>query len=152
MRKIGRLATIVAVIAIMAGTLPGGPAAAGSGAHRDRHSMLRATNGSRDRFNLGGVRINRRMSEIARQHSLKMAREQDLFHTSNPSQVYLKGIEWNYWGENVGVTGGTVGDLERAFMASDPHRHNILSKAFRRVAIGAVRVNGALWVTVFFYG
>jgi uncharacterized protein YkwD len=81
-----------------------------------------------------------------------MAQEHSLFHTTNPSSVYLKGVNWHYWGENVGVTGGTVADLESAFMASLPHRQNILNKTFRHVAIGAVRVDGVLWVTVFFYG
>ena len=99
-----------------------------------------------------GVHIDRDLSRIARHHSLKMAEQQSLFHTTNPSSVYLKGISWHYWGENVGVTGGTVGDLESAFMASLPHRHNILNRTFRHVAIGAVRVDGVLWVTVFFYG
>jgi uncharacterized protein YkwD len=41
--------------------------------------------------------------------------------------------------------------MEAAFMASAPHRANILHRTFRHVAIGAVRVDGALWVTVFFY-
>jgi len=114
--------------------------------------MLRATNGSRDRFSLSGVHIDRALSKIARHHSLKMAQEQSLFHTAKPSSVYLKGISWHYWGENVGVTAGSVADIESAFMASLPHRQNILNKTFRHVAIGAVRVDGVLWVTVFFWG
>ncbi len=152
MRRIGRLAVIIAVVSATLGLVPGGAAQAGTGVFKERHAMLRATNGSRDRFSLSGVHINRRMSEIARKHSLKMARENSLFHTSDPSRVYLDGIRWHYWGENVGVTGGTIADLEGAFMASDAHRHNILNRTFQHVAIGAVRVDGALWVTVFFYG
>ncbi len=152
MRRFGRLIIVVATAATMLGTLPGAPAQAGGGRYKERHAMLRATNGSRDRFSLTGVHIDRDLSKIARHHSLKMAEQQSLFHTTNPSSVYLKGISWHYWGENVGVTGGTVGDLESAFMASLPHRHNILNKTFRHVAIGAVRVDGVLWVTVFFYG
>ena len=152
MRRIGRLVIVVAAIATMLGTLSGAPAQAGSGHYHERHAMLRATNGSRDRFSLSGVHIDRELSKIARQHSLKMAQEQSLFHTTNPSSTYLKGISWHYWGENVGVTGGSVSDLESAFMASLPHRQNILNKTFRHVAIGAVRVDGVLWVTVFFYG
>ena len=152
MRRFGRLIIIVATAATMLGTLPGVPAQANAGRYKERHAMLRATNGSRDRFSLAGVHIDRDLSKIARHHSLKMAEQQSLFHTTNPSSVYLKGISWHYWGENVGVTGGTVGDLESAFMASLPHRHNILNRTFRHVAIGAVRVDGVLWVTVFFYG
>ena len=152
MRRIGRLAITVAAVVAMLGTLPQAPAQAGTGQYKERHAMLRATNGSRDRFNLTGLHIDRAMSRIARHHSLKMAQEQTLFHTTNPSTVYLKGISWHYWGENVGVTGGTVADLESAFMASLPHRQNILSHTYRHVAIGAVRVDDVLWVTVFFYG
>lgn len=152
MRRIGRLVIAVAAVATLLGTLPGAPAQAGTGRYKERHAMLRATNGSRDHFSLSGVHIDRELSKIARQHSLKMAREQSLFHTVNPSSVYLKGVSWHYWGENVGVTAGSVADLESAFMASVPHRQNILNKTFRHVAIGAVRVDGVLWVTVFFYG
>jgi len=152
MRRIGRLVIIVATLATVLGSLPVAPAQAGTGRYKDRHAMLRATNGSRDRFALSSVHIDRELSRIARRHSLRMAQEQSLFHTTNPSSVYLKGIKWHYWGENVGVTGGTIADLESAFMASLPHRQNILNKTFRHVAIGAVRVDGVLWVTVFFYG
>ena len=146
------LVIAVAAVAALLGTLPGAPAQAGTGQYKERHAMLRATNGSRDRFSLSGVHIDRALSKIARHHSLKMAQEQSLFHTTNPSSVYLKGISWHYWGENVGVTAGSVADLESAFMASLPHRQNILNKTFRHVAIGAVRVDGVLWVTVFFWG
>ena len=152
MRRIGRIVTAAAVIAALAGSVPVGPADASTGALRDRHAMLHATNISRDRFSLAGVWINRTMSQVARQHSLAMAQSQTLFHTSDPARAYLKGIRWNYWGENVGVTGGNVSDLEQAFMASTSHRQNILNRSFRHVAIGAVRVDGVLWVTVFFYG
>jgi hypothetical protein len=151
MRRIGRLVIVVAAIAAMLGSLPGAPAQAGTGRYHERHAMLRATNGSRDRFSLSGVRIDRELSKIARQHSLKMAQDRSLFHTTDPSSVYLKGVSWHYWGENVGA-GGNVSDLENAFMASLPHRHNILNKTFRHVAIGAVRVDGVLWVTLFFWG
>ena len=66
--------------------------------------------------------------------------------------VYLHGIQWHTWGENVGYTPGDVKSMEQAFMDSPPHRGNILNRAFRQVAIGSVRVDGTLWVTVFFFG
>jgi hypothetical protein len=37
-------------------------------------------------------------------------------------------------------------------MDSEPHRHNVLEPGFRRVAIGTVRADGVLWVTLFFCG
>ena len=152
MHRLGRIATTAALCTVLLGLIPGLPAHAGAGEYRERHAMLRATNHSRDRFDLAGVHIDRRLSAIARHHSMKMAARESLFHTTNPSNLYLDGKHWHYWGENVGVTGGTAADLENAFMASLPHRHNILNRSFRHVAIGAVRIDGALWVTVFFWG
>ena len=76
-----------------------------------------------------------------------------LFHTHDPASYYLKGVSWSTWGENVGVTGGSVADLQEAFMNSSPHRANIMNERFRRVALGTYRDDdGLLWVTVFFYG
>ena len=80
-----------------------------------------------------------------------MAHAGKLFHTTDVS-VYLDGIDWHAWGENVGYTPGDVAGLQQAFIDSPPHRENILNGAFQQVAIGAVRVDGTLWVTVFFYG
>ena len=80
-----------------------------------------------------------------------MSRSGTLFHTSNVD-VYLHGMTWHTWGENVGYTPQDVASLQQAFMDSPPHRENILNRAFTHVAIGSVRVDGTLWVTVFFYG
>jgi uncharacterized protein YkwD len=146
-----RMMLIAALAGSVLGGLPTGAHGATSTSLYPRHRMLLATNASRSNHGLHRVWINRDMSALARKHSLAMANANSLFHTSDPSRYYLKGINWHYWGENVGVTGGTVRDLEAAFMASSPHRANILHTSFQHVAIGAVRVNGALWVTVFFY-
>lgn len=152
--KIGKIALVTALAATLLGVVPGGAAQAGSfdGRYRDRWEMLRATNGSRFNHELRRVDLQQKLSDLARKHSLAMAKAGDLFHVADPTRYYLKGIKWHYWGENVGVTGGNVTDLERAFMASTDHRHNILNRSFRHVAIGAVRSDGMLWITVFFYG
>jgi len=149
--RIGRLAAVAVAVALVLAVVPGG-ASAGSGAFKERWLMKRETNETRLYHEMRRLELQEHLSDLARKHSLAMAREGSLFHTANPSSYYLKGIRWSTWGENVGVTGGTVNDLQRAFMHSPPHRANILNRAFRHVAIGAVRVDGALWVTVFFYG
>ncbi len=146
-----RIALIAALGGAILGSLPTGAHGATSTSLRPRHRMLVATNTSRVNHDRHRVWINREMSDLARKHSLAMAQANSLFHTNDPARYYLRGIKWNYWGENVGVTGGTVRDLEAAFMKSSPHRANILHSSFRHVAIGAVRVDGVLWVTVFFY-
>ena len=130
--------------------LPGARTSA-SGIGQESWRLLQATNASRERFDLPQLRLNRELSEIARQHSIAMARAGSLFHTPDVG-VYLRTIDWRTWGENVGYTPGDVGSVQAAFMASPTHREHILNDAFRHVAIGSVRVDGTLWVTVFFYG
>jgi uncharacterized protein YkwD len=106
------------------------------------------------------VDIHWQISKLARKHSIKMANTPDgaggfgkLVHTNDPASRYLKGVSWSTWGENVGVTGGSVADLQQAFMNSYYHRANIMNQRFRRVALGTYRDDeGLLWVTVFFYG
>ncbi len=116
----------------------------------DTWQLFRATNASRGRFDVPKLVLDREMSAVARRHSLAMARADALFHTTDVG-VYLNGIDWHMWGENVGYTPWDVASLEQAFMDSPPHRENILNRAFRHVAIGTVRVGDTLWVTVFFY-
>jgi uncharacterized protein YkwD len=122
-----------------------------AGVGGDSWQLFRATNASRGRFDVSKLRLNRELSVIARRHSMAMARRGELFHTSD-ADIYLHGIGWHTWGENVGYTSQDVSSMEQAFMDSPPHRSNILNGAFRQVAVGSVRVDGTLWVTVFFYG
>jgi uncharacterized protein YkwD len=149
--RFGRIIAMVILAGLLASLAPG-VASAGDGRYRDRWLMKRETNQSRLRHEVRRLSLDERLSELARRHSVKMAKRNSLFHTSDPASFYLRGVKWHYWGENVGVTGGDVPELERAFMASAPHRANILNRRFRHVAIGAIRARGALWVTVFFYG
>ena len=117
----------------------------------DSWRLFKATNQSRGRFDVAALRLNRELSVIARRHSMAMARNGELFHTAD-ADVYLHGIAWRTWGENVGYTSQDAGAMQEAFMDSPPHRGNILNRAFHQVAIGSVRVDGTLWVTAFFYG
>jgi uncharacterized protein YkwD len=146
----------LAVVAVLAGLLGGllaPTASAGTygGKYRDRGQLLKATNGSRVYHRVKRVDLQKRLSELARKHSKRMAAAENLFHTSNPVSYYLRGRSWSRWGENVGMTSGTVRDVHKAFMHSPGHRANVLNGAFRKVAIGTVRRDGLLYVTVFFY-
>jgi hypothetical protein len=151
--RMARLTVMVALAGLLVGLVPG-DAGAGTygGRYRERWLMLKATNGDRSNHVVRRVNLHDQLSKLARKHSLKMARTQDLFHTKDPSRYYLRGKKWSWWGENVGVTSGGVAGLEKAFMESAPHRANILNNTFRHIAIGAVRRDGILWVTVFFWG
>ena len=149
--------TALTRIALVATFLTAFTALAPSVAHAatltPRARMYQATNNSRLSNGVNKAYIHFEMSKLARQHSIAMANKGYIFHTSNPSSFYLKGVRWSTWGENVGVTGGTIGGIEDAFMKSPAHRANILNRGFHRVALGTYRdADGYLWVTVFFYG
>jgi len=117
-----------------------------------RRQMLALTNDdreARDRDNLG---FAARLSRYAREHSRAMAQEGYLFHSTDDQLRHaLDGYEWGIGGENVGV-GGSLDSLEAAFMASKLHRENILRREFDHAAVGVVRSDGRIWVTVIFYG
>ena len=151
MGRIRTAATRIALVAILALGIAA-VISAPAGASTTRTNMFRATNQSRTNHAVKKVDIHVRISKLVRRHSVAMAKKNTLYHTRNPARKYLDGIAWSTWGENVGVTGGTVASLERAFMDSPPHRGNILNERFRRVAIGTYRdADGLLWVTVLFY-
>jgi uncharacterized protein YkwD len=155
--NIMRTRTALTRIALLATFLTAFTALAPSPAHAatltPRARVYQATNNSRLNNEVRKVGIHYTISKLARKHSIAMANKGYIFHTTNPSSFYLKGVRWSTWGENVGVTGGTVGGLQEAFMNSPAHRSNILNRAFHRVAVGTYRdANGYLWVTVFFYG
>jgi len=153
MRKLGQLGASIAIVAAITGLLPGAPAFAGSTQGNERHEMLLRTNVSRYSHGRSDVAMNRRISKLVHRHSVWMGSTGKFEHTKNPSSSYLQGVPWRCWGENIAVSGGTMRDVEKAFMASSEHKANILNSCFRHVAIGVYRdADGAAWVTVFFYG
>jgi len=152
MRRFGQLGAAIALTAAL-GSLAPAPAAVGAPRHAERHELFVRTNDSRDAFGRADVGILRDISRLVRHHSAWMARTGTFKHTSDPASAYLKGVAWKAWGENIAVSGGTMRDVEKAFMQSPDHKANILNTCFRHVAIGVVRDDaGAAWVTVFFWG
>jgi uncharacterized protein YkwD len=119
-------------------------------AQQRRTEMLQLTNGDRADKDRDALRLDKKMSRYATKHSREMANAGYLFHSEDLAGV-LDGVDWSMGGENVGV-GSSLNDLEAAFMASKPHRKNILQKGFDHVAFGVVKSDGNLWVTVIFYG
>jgi uncharacterized protein YkwD len=148
-----RTRNALARIALVATLLIGLLATAGPAAANARSEMYRATNRTRLHHEIRRVDLRHRISRLARRHSIAMARRGSIFHTADPVDRYLDGTRWRVWGENVGVTSGSIAGLQKAFLDSPSHRANILNRRFRRVAVGAYRDDdGLLWVTIFFYG
>lgn len=122
--------------------------AAASEARRDQ--MLVLTNEARATHDKAVLALNAKLSRYATRHSRQMANAGTLFHTEDLADK-LSGLDWSMGGENVGV-GPSLTDLQEAFMGSKTHRRNILRNGYDHAAIGIVKSDGNLWVTVIFYG
>ena len=123
------------------------PAQAGT---RLRSAMVPLINDDRTDKDRAALKLDLELSRYAKRHSRDMADEGEIFHTEDLA-AKLKGKSWSIAGENVGM-GPSLSDLEDAFMASTPHRRNILNREFDHVAVGVVESQGNFWVTVIFYG
>jgi uncharacterized protein YkwD len=119
-------------------------------APRWRAQMLQLTNEAREDADRDPLELDIELSEYARRHSRDMAEDGELSHTANLADK-LKNVDWTIGGENVGVC-SSLADVQDAFMASRPHRRNILRREFDHAAIGVYKSGGNLWVTVIFYG
>jgi uncharacterized protein YkwD len=128
------------------------PLHAGAGEITRRERFHRLTNEvrvDRDRERLGFVD---RLARYAKRHSRAMAGRGYLFHSDAATlQSVLAPYDWSIGGENVGV-GSDVEAIQNAFMRSKPHRRNILRTRYDHMAVGIVRQDDRLWVTVIFYG
>jgi uncharacterized protein YkwD len=126
-------------------------------AHADerfgRRLQMRAlTNHDRREHDRRSLGFAAALSRYAKEHSREMARRGYLFHSSDDDlRDALGHYAWSIGGENVGV-GGSLDGLEDAFMASKDHRENILRPTYDHAAVGVVRADGSIWVTVIFYG
>ena len=123
------------------------PAQAGT---RLRSAMVPLINDDRANKDRPALKLDLELSRYAKKHSQDMADAGELFHTSDLA-AKLKGKSWSIGGENVGM-GPSLSDLEDMFMASTPHRRNILNREFDHFAVGVVESDGNFWVTVIFYG
>ncbi|MGZ8620493.1 MAG: CAP domain-containing protein [Actinomycetota bacterium] len=115
-----------------------------------REQMLALTNEARATHGKRALDLNAKLSRYATRHSQRMAEAGTLFHTEDLADK-LNGLDWSMGGENVGVA-LSLTDLQDAFMGSKAHRKNILQKGYDCAAIGIVKSDGTLWVTVIFYG
>jgi len=139
-----------ALISLLALVLVGATALLGS-VPADATTTTRATrmvekiNIARADHGLPPLRTSPDLMAAARTHSAAMSGQGLLFHTASFSSLCC----WDRIAENVGM-GYSVLDLHRAFMASAPHRANILDRRVEQVGVGFKSVNGQLWVTEIF--
>jgi uncharacterized protein YkwD len=116
----------------------------------DEWDFVDRTNAARQASGLSSLGVVSSWRETARDHSETMAAAGSIFHDDGlSSDADHVSSCWSRIGENVGV-GGSVADIQAAFMASSGHRANILTSDFRYIGVGVEWRNGRLWVTVRF--
>jgi uncharacterized protein YkwD len=149
-RRSSAAAVVVLLVLGMLVSSFAGAASAGQITRRER--LFHLTNEARVEHDRRRVALVDRLSHYAKHHSQEMADRGYLFHSDSALLgEMLAPYHWSIGGENVGV-GPTIDSLQAAFMASKEHRENILRTSFDHTAIGIVRQDGSLWVTVIFYG
>jgi len=148
-----RLGGLLAVL--MSGLLilgAGSGSAVGDEELGPRRHMLALTNSDRVHHERSALSFAERLAAYAKSHSEAMANKGYIYHsTGDELREALEGYKWELGGENVGV-GGSLESLEDAFMASEPHRENILRRLYDHAAVGIARADDRIWITVIFYG
>jgi uncharacterized protein YkwD len=89
------------------------------------------------------------LTAIARAQAARMAARGYIYHNPNlAADANAAGLRWARLGENVGV-GPNVDMIHDAFLASPPHRDNMLYSAYNAIGVGVVRGTGN-WSGEFF--
>jgi len=149
------IASACALVLAMAPVALGARVCASAGAtpgEVGKRTMVRATlcilNAERVRHGLRTLRADRRLSEAADLHARDMARRRYFSHVSLDGSTfvdrirrtgYLNGARSWTLGENLAWGVGRRSSpraILAAWMASDGHRANILSRSFRDIGIG----------------
>ena len=119
-------------------------------------AMYRAINRDRGNAGLPPLVNSPKLGNLASSWAWQMGQDSWLRHQNLSAILYSTDFEAYYTlGENIMVAPGhyTPDQLEAAWMASAPHRANILSQNFNVVGVGMVwGPDGRIWATVDFGG
>jgi uncharacterized protein YkwD len=116
--------------------------------------VLHAINDLRRERGLGGLRLNKALSSTALGHSLSMAQHGFFGHAGWNGSPFWQRIKPkyrplanSYWGvgENLVWASPSLSADQtiEMWLASSPHRKNLLSPTWREVGVGAVRASAA---------
>jgi uncharacterized protein YkwD len=144
----------VAVFAALPTAAAGAPRASGAAHGFQRASalepqLLAAINDFRQAHGLRPLRLSRGLTLAASRHSVSMVEHGYFEHTSPDGSAFWRRVEATYprkgklWsvGENLAwaYPGLSARQTLELWLASPPHRANLLSPVWREVGIGAVR-------------
>ena len=109
-------------------------------------ALVRTINTERARRGLRTLRPSRKLSRTADRHTADMLRRGRLDHTSGNGTVFTSRlravVSWTRLGEVLawtphGRTGART--VVKLWLASPPHRSQILSRSYRRIGVGRRR-------------
>jgi uncharacterized protein YkwD len=114
--------------------------------------VLELINDERAKAGVPPLLISGGARDVAQAWSAQMA-ESGLAHNPDlTGDLHRAGVtSWHTKGENVGYS-DSPDQVHELFMASSPHRANIVDPDYTHVGIGIVRSHGKSWVTLDFLG
>jgi uncharacterized protein YkwD len=134
------LALVLAFSARAGATAVTPPSLSSSGATptRGEYAIVRAMNVVRVRSGVPPLQVGRALSRAARAHSVDMARRGYFDHGAFVQRLRSFGVRAPYLGENLayGTQPLTGAAIVQMWIASPPHRQNLLDRSFRRIGVG----------------
>src|SRR5439155_9428666 len=143
----GRLLSVVVLLfglALTGGTSAGAEStppqlsSTGVAATPSEYALVRAMNAVRVANGVPALRIGRALTRAARAHSVDMVRRRYFEHGSFVRRLRHFGVRAGYVGENLayGTQPLSATEVVQMWIASPPHRQNLLDRGFRRVGVG----------------
>ena len=113
-------------------------APSGALATRDELAVVRVMNSVRASHGVPPLRVGRALTRAARSHSVDMARRGYFDHGAFVRRLRTFGVRASYIGENLasGTQPLSAATIVQLWIASPPHRQNLLDRDFRRVGVG----------------
>lgn len=116
------------------------PTASAGALNATEKALLGEMNRVRAAHGLGSLQVDARLQRAARSHTSDMLRRGYFAHGSFSRRVQAVGAKGPRLGENLAWGQGESGKPQRIvgmWLASPPHRANLLRPGFRRVGLGA---------------
>ncbi len=135
------------------GITPPPLASVGATATPREQAVVRAMNVVRAQHGVPPLRVGRALTRAARAHSVDMARRNYFDHGAFVQRLRRFGVRAPYVGENLAYGSGALGAMAvvQMWIASPPHRRNLLDRKFRRIGVG-VAGSGTKMITADFAG
>lgn len=137
----------VALLACLFVVGTGSPEAEAATVSEIRNTIEKKINHARASRGMRKLRVNATMQRYSQDHAKLMASSASLFHDAAFAHEVPNGAEWV--GENVGYVPagpGAASRAHKAFMDSQLHKENILTRRATHMGLGVVKSNGRVWV------